>query len=181
MSKTLTPYKEWTRLRLLHYLYRQPEYEDREGIKQELFRRGQESSEALNAPPAPAPSPAGEPEQLPAVDELEVTLEDEETAHQETLQMLEIAKARLPETTQDCTILFRQCKHGHGWLTVKNWVQHPCPTCMLQAGERALQQIAVHDSIDKSWCRERAKQALHTLSDIRSKECQNTSTKDTSK
>jgi hypothetical protein len=38
-------------------------------------------------------------------------------------------KAQLPEGMKNCTILFKECEKGHGWLTATNWVQHPCPTC----------------------------------------------------
>lgn len=37
--------------------------------------------------------------------------------------------AQLPEGMQHCTIRFKSCKKGHGWLTADNWVQHGCPTC----------------------------------------------------
>ena len=36
---------------------------------------------------------------------------------------------QLPDGMKHCTILFRTCKLGHGWLTAANWVQHGCPTC----------------------------------------------------
>jgi hypothetical protein len=36
----MTQYKDWTLIRLFHYWYHQPQYEDREGIKQELINRG---------------------------------------------------------------------------------------------------------------------------------------------
>lgn len=39
------------------------------------------------------------------------------------------AEARLPEGMKHCTIQFKQCEKGHGWLTATNWVQHGCPTC----------------------------------------------------
>lgn len=35
----MTNYSKWTLLRLLHYYYWQPQYEDRKGIKLELLRR----------------------------------------------------------------------------------------------------------------------------------------------
>lgn len=43
------------------------------------------------------------------------------------------AKAQLPDGMKDCTILFKQCDKGHGWLTATNWVQHGCPTCELDS------------------------------------------------
>lgn len=36
---------------------------------------------------------------------------------------------QLPESMQHCTILFKECEKGHGWLTATNWIQHGCPTC----------------------------------------------------
>ncbi len=38
-------------------------------------------------------------------------------------------RAQLPEGMQNCTIRFKSCHKGHGWLTADNWVQHGCPTC----------------------------------------------------
>ncbi len=37
--------------------------------------------------------------------------------------------AQLPEGMKHCTIEFKECDKGHGWLTATNWVQHGCPTC----------------------------------------------------
>lgn len=55
-------------------------------------------------------------------------------------------RAQLPDRMKDCTIVFKECKWGHGWLTATNWVQHPCPTCSLAevtaqfaAAERAIE------------------------------------------
>lgn len=39
-------------------------------------------------------------------------------------------RAQLPEGMEHCTILFKQCEKGHGWLTATNWVQHECQTCV---------------------------------------------------
>jgi len=38
-------------------------------------------------------------------------------------------RARLPAGMEHCTILFKECEKGHGWLTATNWVQHGCETC----------------------------------------------------
>lgn len=38
-------------------------------------------------------------------------------------------RAQLPDGMKHCTILFKECEKGHGWLTATNWVQHCCPTC----------------------------------------------------
>ena len=39
------------------------------------------------------------------------------------------ALAQLPDGMKDCTIIFKECDKGHGWLTATNWVQHGCSTC----------------------------------------------------
>jgi len=36
---------------------------------------------------------------------------------------------QLPYGMEHCTVLFKECHKGHGWLTATNWVQHGCPTC----------------------------------------------------
>ena len=41
------------------------------------------------------------------------------------------ARAQLPAEMQECNIVFKQCKLGHGWLTATNWVQHECQICEL--------------------------------------------------
>jgi len=38
-------------------------------------------------------------------------------------------ESQLPEGMKHCTIQFKECEAGHGWLTATNWVQHGCPTC----------------------------------------------------
>ena len=48
----------------------------------------------------------------------------------------EKAEAQLPEGMKHCTIIFRECALGHGWLTATNWAPFECPTCAIQA-ERA--------------------------------------------
>ncbi len=40
-------------------------------------------------------------------------------------------ESQLPEGMKHCTIVFKECDKGHGWLTATNWVQHGCPTCEL--------------------------------------------------
>ena len=52
--------------------------------------------------------------------------------------------AQLPKGMENCTILFKACPLGHGWLTAKHWVQHDCPTCkrnFLEAENELLQRI----------------------------------------
>lgn len=40
---------------------------------------------------------------------------------------------QLPVGMKHCTIVFRQCPVGHGWLTATNWADFPCPTCAIAA------------------------------------------------
>ena len=49
------------------------------------------------------------------------------------------ATTSLPEEMEHCTIRFRECALGHGWLTADNWVQHDCPTCTIQKVDAELQ------------------------------------------
>jgi predicted nucleic acid-binding Zn-ribbon protein len=46
-----------------------------------------------------------------------------------TQKVIPNLRAQLPDGMEHCTILFKECEHGHGWLTATNWVQHGCPTC----------------------------------------------------
>ena len=41
----------------------------------------------------------------------------------------EAAEANSWRSMKHCTIHFKECEKGHGWLTADNWVQHGCPTC----------------------------------------------------
>jgi uncharacterized membrane protein len=50
-------------------------------------------------------------------------------------------KAQLPEGMEHCTILFKECRKGHGWLTATNWIQHPCPTCEREAAEAEVARL----------------------------------------
>lgn len=65
---------------------------------------------------------------------------------QRRIDELEAENARLrkqlPVEMQDCTILFRECAKGHGWLTATNWVQHGCPTCERERLRAALRPFA---------------------------------------
>jgi hypothetical protein len=36
---------------------------------------------------------------------------------------------QLPDGMEHCTILYKKCGKGHGWLTATNWVEFGCPTC----------------------------------------------------
>lgn len=72
---------------------------------------------------------------------------------------------QLPQEMQNCTILFKQCAHGHGWLTATNWVQHGCPTCEaddLRAALVAAQRTAGGDAV--AWAAGRSMHADITTS-----------------
>ena len=58
--------------------------------------------------------------------------------------------AQLPDGMKECTIVFKECVKGHGWLTAKNWVQHECQTC-----ERDQEIARLMGEIDKANTRER--------------------------
>lgn len=36
-----------------------------------------------------------------------------------------------PDGFDGCTIMFRECDKGHGWLTAANWLPFSCPTCRI--------------------------------------------------
>lgn len=55
-------------------------------------------------------------------------------------------RAQLPEGMKHCTIVFKSCLLGHGWLTATNWVQHGCPTCALDAARA--ESAALRESLE---------------------------------
>lgn len=60
--------------------------------------------------------------------------------------------AQLPDSMTNCSIVFKECEKGHGWLTATNWVQHECPTCATERAERDLAAAqaalaAAHDAL----------------------------------
>lgn len=59
-----------------------------------------------------------------------------ETDLAEARSSLTEVEARLPEGMKHCTIQFRECAKGHGWLTATNWVEHGCQICLLAEAER---------------------------------------------
>src|SRR6185436_14415139 len=40
-----------------------------------------------------------------------------------------VPASQLPVGMEHCTIVFKECEHGHGRLTAKNWIDHGCQTC----------------------------------------------------
>lgn len=75
------------------------------------------------------------------------SFQDEETLVAIVAQSHRIVKlqSQLPAEMQDCTIVFKQCSFGHGWLTATNWIQRECPTCQLN--ELAANYQAVVDKL----------------------------------
>jgi len=57
---------------------------------------------------------------------------------QEQLDRIAELESQLPESMQDCIIIFKECEVGHGWLTAKNWKQFDCPTCRIAELEAQL-------------------------------------------
>lgn len=51
-------------------------------------------------------------------------------------------KAQLPEGMKHCTIVFKECEVGHGWLTATNWVQHGCLKCENEALRKDAERYA---------------------------------------
>lgn len=56
----------------------------------------------------------------------------------EAEERIAAAQAQLPDGMKHCTIVFKECDKGHGWLTATNWVQHGCPTCALEERHKVL-------------------------------------------
>jgi hypothetical protein len=56
-------------------------------------------------------------------------------------------KAQLPEGMEHCTIIFKECEMGHGWLTATNWIQHGCLVCELndKKGVTAMEDLTSPD------------------------------------
>lgn len=63
------------------------------------------------------------------IKELENELAKSVEEKEELNEKVESLKKQLPESMQHCTIQFKSCPKGHGWLTATNWIQHGCPTC----------------------------------------------------
>lgn len=53
------------------------------------------------------------------------------------LDEVERLRSQLPAGMEHCTVVFKQCDKGHGWLTATNWVWHGCPTCELDEARAA--------------------------------------------
>jgi len=48
------------------------------------------------------------------------------------LEKIDTLTSQLPESMQDCTILFESCEEGHGTLRAANWVKHECTWCEIE-------------------------------------------------
>lgn len=71
---------------------------------------------------------------------------------------LSATKAQLPDDMQGCTIVARECRLGHSWLTAMNWVEFDCPTCrwktaeaerdkLREAGKAVLEKVRGHTGL----------------------------------
>ena len=79
-----------------------------------------------------------------AYSSLALAAEDEAGYKQVEMELRdEIANmsGRLPDGMKECTILFKECNKGHGWLTATNWVQHNCQRCEFEAGRREIEEL----------------------------------------
>ena len=63
---------------------------------------------------------------------------------------IESLEAQLPLGMGDCTILYRECNQGHGWLTATSWVEVSCPTCARESLEAELSKVKTELALMKS-------------------------------
>lgn len=68
------------------------------------------------------------------------------------VQERDALQAQLPAGMKHCTILFRECEKGHGWLTATNWIQHDCLVCERDALQARL-TAAERDAGRYRWLR----------------------------
>lgn len=79
---------------------------------------------------------------------------------------------QLPEGMENCTIVFEECKKGHGNLRGTNWVKHECGQCKidglglkLRIAVEALEDIA-NDDCHCTLVNQTAKEALSKISSL---------------
>lgn len=78
------------------------------------------------------------------------------------------ARSQLPVGMEHCTILFKECGHGHGRLTATNWVDNGCLVCALAKAQAENERLrAALEGIEKgstaymnNWQRNVARAAL---------------------
>lgn len=60
-------------------------------------------------------------------------------------------RKQLPSGMEHCTIVYKRCGKGHGWLTATNWVEFGCPTCERDYLRVQLEQQGqiLHDWMDE--------------------------------
>ena len=75
------------------------------------------------------------------IDQLTVTANTWNRKYDDECILTAHLQAQLPEGMQDCTIIFKECEVGHGWLTAKNWKQFDCPTCRIAELEAQLAEL----------------------------------------
>jgi hypothetical protein len=64
----------------------------------------------------------------------------------EALDLVDSVQKQLPEGMEDCNIVFLKCEKGHGRLTAKNWIDHGCPTCVIDMLKACLVKTAMRDT-----------------------------------
>ena len=77
------------------------------------------------------------------IDQLTVTANTWNRKYDDECILTAHLQAQLPEGMQDCTIIFKECEVGHGWLTAKNWKQFDCPTCRIAELEAQLESAKI--------------------------------------
>lgn len=83
-----------------------------------------------------------------------------EAALEQTLKERDKLLAQLPDGMKHCTIQFKECSLGHGWLTADNWIDYGCPTCAQQAVESELEKQKQKATPTPTVTRERIKLSL---------------------
>lgn len=54
---------------------------------------------------------------------------------------VERLRAQLPIQMPNCSILFKECPVGHGWLTATNWVDSGCIACQLNTANALVSEV----------------------------------------
>ncbi len=55
-------------------------------------------------------------------------------------QRIKELQAQLPSGMKHCTIQFKECEKGHGYLTATNWIDHGCPACRIKELEELIRK-----------------------------------------
>lgn len=73
------------------------------------------------------------------VAELEDELRETQASEGRSQQKIAALKSQLPNGMEHCTIVFKECERGHGWLSATNWIDCCCSTCKRDSLESQLQ------------------------------------------